>query len=415
MSQDRIAQVGAEEEGRSLLDELVFQGAREMLRVALEAEVEEFLEQHRDARDGEGRRQVIRNGHLPERKVVTGAGAVPVRRPRIRDLRGVEDPESVRFESKILPRYLRRSKSIDELIPWLYLRGISTSEMRQALEALVGQNARNLSASVVTRLTAKWTAEYEEWRRRDLSSKEYVYVWADGVHFNIRLGEDRQCILVLIGATREGQKEILAIEDGYRESKQSWREILLDLKRRGLRRAPKLAVGDGALGFWSALEEVFPSTRAQRCWVHKTANVLNKLPKRLQARGKAALHEIWMAESRDVAGVAFDGFIEKYEAKYPKAVACLAKDREALLAFYDFPAEHWRHLRTTNPIESTFSTVRHRHGRTKGSGTRAACLAMVFQLMRCAEKKWRKLNAAALTVRVAQGDTFVDGILKDAA
>ena len=348
---------------------------------------------------------------------MTGAGELPVKQPRVRDLRGSEAPDSVTFQSKILPRYLRRSKKIDELIPWLYLRGVSTGDMLPALEALVGEEAKGLSASVVNRLTARWSQEYEAWCRRDLSESEYVYLWVDGVYFNIRLEEDRQCILVAVGATRDGCKEILAIQDGYRESKQSWREILIDLQSRGLRRPPKIAVGDGALGFWAAIREVFPTTREQRCWVHKTANILNYLPRRIQGKAKSDLHQIWMAETRKEADKAFDAFLEKYEAKYPKATECLQKDRDALLAFYDFPAEHWQHLRTTNPIESTFATVRHRHRKTKGSGSRTACLAMVFKLIMIAEKKWRRLTAHQKIIMLVEGYEFVDGVVveRDAA
>jgi len=333
------------------------------------------------------------------------------------DRRDVEDEEKIRFNSAILPPYLRRSKNIDDLIPWLYLRGVSSGDFSEALQALVGPQAKGLSANVVTRLLESWKEEYATWNRRDLSDKEYVYLWADGIHFNIRLEEDRQCILVLMGATKDGRKELVAILDGFRESEQSWRELLADAKSRGLKKAPKVAVGDGALGFWKALRKVYPKTREQRCWVHKTANVLNKLPKSLQAKAKSDLHEIWMAETRENANAAFDRFVEKYGAKYPRAVNCLTKDREALMTFYDFPAEHWIHLRTTNPIESTFATVRLRHQRTKGNGNRLACLSMVFKLVCAAEKKWRKLNGSEQLGKLLEGYTFVDGIMleKDAA
>ena len=410
-----VAGTDVVEEGRSLLDEFVLEGARRMLRAAMEAEVDAFVEEHASFRDENGCRQVVRNGHLPERTVLTGAGELPVKQPRVRDRRGSQEPDAVRFESKILPPYMRRSKSIDELIPWLYLRGVSTGDMQPALEALVGDEAQGLSASVVTRLTAKWRDEHQEWCKRDLSGKEYVYIWADGIHFNIRLEEDRQCILVLLGATKDGEKEVIAIQDGYRESKQDWRELFLDLKSRGLTVPPKIAVGDGALGFWSALEEVFPTTIQQRCWVHKTANILNKMPKKVQQRAKNDLHQIWMAETREAAHKAFDLFLTKYEAKYPKAAECLSRDRDELLAFYDFPAEHWIHLRTTNPIESTFASVRHRHKRTKGSGSRAACLAMVYKLLLSAQARWRKLNSYQLIIHVVEGRKFNDGILENAA
>ena len=404
-------------ESRSVLDEIVHAGAQRMLSQALEAEIESFVDRHRHVVDEEGRRQVVRNGHSPTRQVLTGAGQLEVQQPRARDRRTVDTEDKIRFSSSILPPYLRRSKSIDELIPWLYLRGISSGNFTEALQALAGPDAKALSANVVTRLTETWKQEYEIWNRRDLSKSRYVYLWADGIHFNIRLEEERQCILVLMGATQDGRKELVGILDGYRESEQSWRELLLELKNRGLQEAPKVAVGDGALGFWAALRKVFPKTREQRCWVHKTANILNKLPKSVQPKAKNDLHEIWMAETRKDADRAFDLFVEKYKAKYPKAVACLEKDRDVLLTFYGFPAEHWIHLRTTNPIESTFATVRLRHRRTKGNGSRTACLAMVFKLTLCAEKTWRRLNSPLLIGKIIDGYEFVDGIMqeKDAA
>ncbi len=391
-----------------------------MLQEALEVEVQEFVARHEHVVDAEGRRRVVRNGFLPQREVLTGAGSLEVRQPRVRDKRGQEHPEAVNYTSSILPKYLRRSRNMNELIPWLYLRGISTGQFQEALEALVGPDAKGLSASVVTRLTAKWTDEHESWNRRDLSEKEYVYVWADGIYFNIRLEEERQCILVLMGATKDGRKELIGILDGYRESEQSWIELLVDLKARGLAIEPKLAVGDGGLGFWAALRKVFSNTREQRCWMHKTGNVLNKMPRSVQAKAKADLQEIWMAETKEIALKAFDTFVAKYEANYPGAVKCLSKDRDVLLTFYDFPAEHWIHLRTTNPIESTFSTVRLRHRRTKGSGSRRACLAMVFKLVQIAQSSWRRLNGAGLIVKLLDGHKFVDGVIqtkqeKDAA
>ena len=385
-----------------------------MLEVALEVEVESFIEHYEALKDEAGRRLVVRNGYGRERAVVTGAGVMNVRQPRCRDRRGGD--EGVHFTSALLPPYLRRSKAIDELIPWLYLKGISTGDMGEALQALVGEDAKALGGDVVMRLTRQWTQEYEEWRKRDLSDNEYVYLWADGVYFNVRLDEERQCILVIMGATKDGHKELLAVVDGYRESTQSWREVLLDLKARGLKAAPKLATADGALGFWAALREVFgTATREQRCWFHKTGNVLNELPKSVQAKAKADLHEIWMAPTKKQAELAFDTFIAKYEAKYPKAAECLRKDREVLLTFYDFPAEHWAHIRTSNPIESTFATVRHRQRKTKGNGTRAACLAMVFKLCQSAERGWRKLNGHKLVLNVLQGVKYVDGVQQDYA
>jgi len=326
--------------------------------------------------------------------------------------------EAERFRSRILPPYLRKTKSREDLIPWLYLKGISTGEMSAALQALLGIDAPGLSATTVTRLTETWRADYQAWSKRSLAGQQYVYVWADGVHFNIRLEEPdsaRQCILVLMGATAEGTKELIAVTDGYRESEQSWKELLLEVKSRGLVIDPKLAIGDGALGFWKALPQVYPTTRRQRCWVHKTANVLNELPKGRQAKAKSLLHDIWMAETKAEANRAFDLFVATYQAKYPRAAACLAKDRDLLLTFYDFPAEHWRHIRTTNPIESTFATVRLRTDKTKGSGSRVACLTMVFKLARCAEKNWRVLNGSALIPDVIAGLQFADGVKKHAA
>jgi len=403
---------------RDALNEILQQGAQQMLASAIENEVADYLEGHADQRDENGRRLVVRNGYLPARAIQTGIGQVAVRQPRVHDKRVDEQGQHQRFTRQILPPYLRRTKSLDELIPWLYLRGISTGDFTEALEALLGPQAKGLSATNIVRLKASWQQEWKNWSQRSLEGKRYVYVWADGIHFNIRLedpGNNKQCILVLMGATEDGRKELIAISDGYRESTQSWRELLLEAKQRGLTVDPKLATGDGALGFWAALRELYPATQEQRCWVHKTANVLNKLPKSIQARAKSMLQEIWMAETRQQANRAFDLFIESFEAKYPKAVACLVKDRDVLLTFYDFPAEHWVHLRTTNPIESTFATVRLRTARTKGCGSRMACLTMVFKLARCAEKHWRRLNGAALLGEVIAGATFVDGLKKEAA
>jgi transposase-like protein len=402
---------------RSPLDEIVRDGAQRMLQAAIEAEVGEFLFAHEDRRDASGNRLVVRNGRQPAREILTGAGRLEIRQPRVRD-NSPDHDERVVFSSKILPPYLRRSKSIDELIPWLYLKGISTGEFQEALQALLGEDAKGLSPNVIVRLKEQWAGEYDEWSRRDLAAKQYVYFWADGIHTKIRLEgpeNDKQCLLVLMGATAEGKKELIAVVDGYRESEQSWYELLIDLKQRGLSIAPKLATGDGALGFWAALRKVFPETREQRCWVHKTANVLNNIPKSVQPRAKSDLHEIWMAETRENAHRAFDAFLEKYQAKYEAACRCLAKDRDVLLSFYDFPAEHWKHLRTTNPIESTFATIRLRHRKTKGSGTRRTCLAMMFKLAQSAEKRWRVLNGYKQIIPLLEGKTFVDGILQDAA
>jgi putative transposase len=392
---------------RDALTEVLRSGAQRLLAEAIEAEVMEWIDSRAGVTDAGGRRQVVRNGYLPKRSILTGIGSVEVEQPRVLDRRGAEGEA---FSSKILPPYLRKTRSLEELIPWLYLKGVSTGDFGEALCALVGPQAEGLSASMVTRLKTVWEEEFKEWNGRSLEGKQYVYVWADGVHFNVRLEEDRQCILVLMGATPEGKQELIAVTDGYRESEQSWKELLLDAKARGLVIDPKLATGDGALGFWKALDQVWPSTRPQRCWVHKTANVLDKMPKRIQPGAKDALHQIWMAETKKDAQAAFDLFLATYGAKYPKACECLSKDRAELLTFYDFPAEHWKHLRTTNPIESTFATVRLRHRRTKGSGSRTACLTMVFKLMQSAAKRWRLLNSFQLIEDVIQGVQFIDGI-----
>jgi putative transposase len=395
-----------------VLTSLLRQGAQRMLAQAIEEEVSEWIETHQQLA-ADGRRQLVRNGFMPERKIVTGLGEIAVKQPRVHDRRPA--PEREQFTSKILPPYLRKTKTIEELIPWLYLKGISTGGFHEALQALLGPDCPGLSATTITRLKSVWEQEHEEWCKRSLEGKEYVYVWADGIHTNIRLEEDRQCILVLMGATKDGEKELIAMTDGHRESAQSWSELLLDVKRRGLTVDPKLAVGDGALGFWKAVAEVFPTTQEQRCWVHKTANVLDKLPKNLQPKAKGMIHEIWMADTRQNATKAFDAFLETYQAKYPKACDCLSKDRSELLAFYDFPAEHWKHLRTTNPIESTFATIRLRHRRTKGNGTRRACLAMMFKLAQSAERGWRLLDGAKLLPDVIQGIIFKDGVRLDQA
>jgi transposase-like protein len=400
---------------RSPLDEIVREGARRMLQSAIDAEVEAFIAQHAQKTDKQGRRLVVKNGSLPEREILTGAGAIPVTQGRVRD--NDPDPERrVRFSPSVLPSYLRKTTAIEELIPWLYLKGISTGDFAEALQSLVGERAAGLSANVVCRLKEQWCSEYDDWSKRDLSDKHYVYVWADGIYAKVRLEDDankKQCLLVLMGATADGKKELIAVLDGYRESEQSWSELLIDLKQRGLQMAPKVAVGDGALGFWAAIRKVFPETREQRCWVHKTANVLNKMPKSVQPKAKSDLHEIWQAETKEDAEQAFDAFIEKYGAKYSQACECLKKDREALLTFYDFPAEHWSHLRTTNPIESTFATIRLRHRKTKGNGTRRASLAMMFKLAQSASKKWRRLNCHEKITFVIEGRSFKDGIMQD--
>ena len=376
-----------------------------MLEQAVEAEVAEAIAQFAELKDKQGRQRVVRNGYLPERTIQTGIGKVPVRAPRVRDRVG-----ELKFSSSILPPYLRRTRSLDELLPWLYLKGLSSSDFSSALTALLDAAAPGLSAGTICRLKEIWRLEYEQWRQRNLSDKEYVYVWADGIYFGVRLEDARQCMLVMIGATKDGRKELLGLTDGYRESEASWKELLLDLKERGLSVDPKLAIGDGSLGFWKALPQVFGSTRAQRCWKHKTANVLNKLPKGLQAKAKADLNDICMAEDRATAEQAFANFLLNYELKYPKASECLSKDREPLLSFYDFPALHWQHVRTTNPIESTFATVRLRTSKTRGCVSRGGMLAMVFKLTKVAEQKWHKLKGNELLVQVTQGVRFKDGL-----
>jgi putative transposase len=391
------------------LTDVLRDGARALLAQAVEAEVAGFLGEHADKRTDDGRRRLVRHGHLPERSIMTGIGAVEVCVPRVRDrLSGTDD--RIRFSSAILPPYARRSKSLEVLIPILYLKGISTGDFAEALSALLGPNAGGLSASTIVRLKEVWADEHARWLKRDLSVKRYVYFWADGIYVQARLEDEAQCLLVIIGATPEGKKELVGLADGLRESAHSWRDLLLDLKRRGLSSGPQLAVGDGALGFWKALDEVWPTTRAQRCWVHKTANVLNKLPNSLHTKAKRALHNIWMAETRKDAEAALDVFIETYSRKYEKAAECVAKDRDALLAFYDFPAEHWKHLRTTNPIESAFATVRHRTTRSKGCLSNKTALAMIFKLAQAAEKSWRRLKGYSLLPKVILGVKFNDGI-----
>ena len=401
-------------------------GAQRLLGQAIEAEVQAWLESHRHIVDENGHRQVVGNGRMPKRTIITGVGPMEVIQHRVHDRRIVGENDKgepvdahgqaiERFSSKILPPYLRKTKSIEELIPWLYLKGVSTGDFTEALQALLGKDAPGLSAATITRLISTWQKDFAAWNTRSLEGKPYVYFWVDGVHFNIRLEEDRQCILVLMGATAEGKKELIALADGYRESEQSWLQLLLDCKQRGLTVDPKLAVADGALGFWKALPQVYPTTREQRCWVHKTANVLDKMHQRVQTKAKEMLHAIWMAPTRAEGNKSFDAFAEMFEAKYPTAVECLKKDREVLLTFYDFPAEHWIHIRTTNPIESTFATVRLRHRKTKGSGSRVACLTMVFKLMESASKAWRALNGSTLIRDVIAGVPFADGVKKAAA
>jgi transposase-like protein len=379
------------------------------LAQAIEAEVAVLLAQYANHRDSQGRHAVVRNGYLPEREVQTGIGAVRVKVPRVRDRSGT----GIRFHSALLPPYIRRSHSLEALLPWLYLKGVSTGDFSEALQALLGPEAPGLSATTISRLKQSWHEELTQWQGRSLTGKRYVYFWVDGVYFETRLEEARHCILVIIGATADGQKELVGLWDVYRESEQSWKALLLDLQSRGLEHGPALAIGDGALGFWKALRQVYGQTRWQRCWVHKTANVLDKLPKALQPQAKQRLQAIWMAPDRQRATMAFDLFVTTYEAKYPKAAECLAQDREVLLAFYDFPAEHWGHIRTTNPIESTFATVRLRTNKTRGCLSRTTMLAMVFKLWQSAAKRWHRLRAAHYLPEVMNGLAFKDGIRID--
>ncbi len=418
MSQCEVVEAGRQAEAevlsfeqRSPLDELLRRGAREMLLQAVEEEVAAYIEAHQQERAGDGRRLLVRNGQARERTIVSGVGPLKIRAPRVKDRRVDKQGRRFRFTSQILPPYLRRTKSVEELIPWLYLKGISTGDFSDALAALLGPAAPGLSATTVVRLKEVWRREYESWSQRDLRGQRFVYVWADGVYCNVRLDDERQCLLVLMGALEDGRKQLLAVHDGFRESELSWREALEDLKRRGLELPPKLAVGDGGLGFWAALRKVYPATGEQRCGVHKTANVLNKQPRSMQSKAKQALRDIYLAESRQAAEQAVDRFAGLYGTKYPKAVECVVKDRQALLAFYDFPAEHWGHLRTTNPIESTFATVRLRQRKTKGCGSREASLTMAFMLIRQAERRWRRLNGSEVIVHVLEGKKFEDGVM----
>lgn len=391
------------------ITEILRNGAKKLLAEALEVEIKGFLSQYADLKDDQGRMRVTRNGYLPKREIQTGIGPVPAKAPRIRDRQPEDESGRIRFSSSILPPYLRKTKSMEELIPWLYLKGISTGDFSEALAALVGKDAPGLSAPTISRLKTIWQDDLKQWQKRDLSNKRFVYIWADGIYCNVRM-EERQCLLVIIGATKNGKKELLAIESGFRESELSWAELLLNLKRRGLKEGPELAVGDGALGFWKALTKVYDNTRWQRCWVHKTANVLNKLPKSIQAKAKEKLHQIWMAPEKAEAEKHFDDFIEIYEAKYPKATGCLKKDRDVLLTFYDFPAEHWRHIRTTNPIESTFSSVRLRTAKVRSCFSSTTIITMAFKLCQSAQKRWQRLHHSERLAEVIEGIKFINGI-----
>src|SRR5438128_6077892 len=392
------------------LSELAREGARRMLAQMLIAEADSFVAMWKDLKLPDGRDRVVRHGHGPHRTIQTGVGPVEVRRAKVRDRGDVDVEEKIRFSSSILPKWARRTKSLDALLPVLYLRGVSTGDFQEVLTALLGKDSPNRSPAVITRLTAEWQADYDGWQKRDLSARRYVYVWADGVYLQARMEEAAECMLVLIGATPEGKKELIGFQVGVRESAQSWRELVVEAKSRGLKIAPEIAVGDGALGFWKALDEVFPATRHQRCWVHKTANILNKVAMSVQANMKKALREVYLAPNRASAEAAIDIFADKYGAKHDKAVECLTKDREALLALYDFPAEHWDHLRTTNPIESVFATVRHRTVRTKGSLSSTTAKLMVFKLLWAAAKTWRRLKGTNQLPKVIGGVRFQDGI-----
>lgn len=387
------------------LTEMLRNGAKQLIAQAVEAELQTFLAKFSSKKLEDGRSAVVRNGYLPGRTIQTGIGDVDVRVPKVRDRCGT----GAKFNSNLLPPYLKRARNIEELLPWLYLKGISTGEYQEALGALLGEQAKGLSANTISRLKSKWLEDHTGWRHRSLANKKYVYWWADGVYSNVRM-DDRLCLLVIIGVTEQGQKELVTVEDGFRESTDSWYEVLAGLRSRGLTCSPKLAVGDGALGFWNALTKIYPDTTHQRCWVHKTANVLNKLPKAVQPKVKADLHDIWMAETKEDANTAFDSTLARFQVKYPKAMECIAKDREQLLAFYDFPAEHWIHIRTTNPIESTFATVRLRTNKTRNCGSRDTTLAMVFKLLQSAQKRWKRIQGFRLLGEVITGVKFKDGI-----
>ena len=398
-------------EKNSLLEEIIREGARKVLQAAIEHEVGAYIDMFKELKDKNGKRMVVRHGFLPERDLLTGIGPLPVRQPRVRDKR-----EGKSFTSAILPRYMRRVPSLDNLIPVLYLKGISTGDFTEALEAILGENAKGLSASTVVRLKKQWEQDFRAWAKRDLTGTRYVYFWADGIHFNVRLEDTenkRQCILVIIGARADGTKELVAVLDGYRESKLSWMELLSSIKERGLSQGPKLAIGDGGLGFWAALREAYPDCEEQRCWVHKTANILDKMPKSVQPKAKEKIHDIYLAPTKEQALVAYNSFFSLYGMKFPEACECLAKDKDVLFTFYDFPAEHWIHIRTTNPIESTFATVRLRTEKTKGCGTRLATLTMVFKLVLETKKTWKKIKGYRLIPKVLEGVTFIDGELQD--
>ena len=387
------------------LQEILREGARKMLAAAIESEVASFIERYGSIKMDEGQKAVVRNGYLPKRTIQTGLGDIEIKVPKVRDRSGI----GIKFNSSLIPPYLKRTKNIEEFLPWLYLRGVSTGDFTETLKHLLGPDAPGMSSATISRLKQNWEQDYQNWTRRDLSGKRYVYVWADGIYSTVRM-DDRLCLLVIIGSDETGRKELLALSDGYRESEASWTEVLMDLKQRGLEKAPRLAVGDGALGFWKAVAKCWPDTDQQRCWVHKTANVLEKLPKAMQPKVKEALHNIWQAETREKAYSAFDNCIKRFSPKYPKAMQCLEKDKDSMLAFYDYPAENWQHIRTTNPVESVFATVRLRTAKTKNCGSRTTTLTMMFKLMEVAQKKWFRLRGYKLLADVIQGVKFVDGV-----
>ncbi len=405
MTNSNVVPIKQPDQSFDPLTELLKKGAKALISQAVEAELNELLSQYAGL-EINGKQAIIRNGYLPERTIQTGLGAVEVKIPKIRDRSG----QGIKFNSSLIPPYLKRTKKMEDFLPFLYLKGISTGDFSEALSVLLGDDAKGLSANTISRLKAKWTDEHNTWSKRDLSLKNYVYIWADGVYFNVRGDNDRSCILVIIGATDKGKKELIAISDGFRESEQSWTEVLQDLRNCNLDKAPKLAIGDGALGFWKAISKVYPDTKHQRCWVHKIANVLAKVPKSVQPKIKDAMQEIWMAETRDAAYKAFDNTVNMFEDKYYKAMNCLVKDKNEMLAFYDFPAAHWRHIRTSNPIESTFATVRLRTTKTRNCVARETIFAMVYKLIESAEKRWQRLHGFELIADVIEGINFVDGI-----
>ena len=389
----------------NLLEEVIKNGARKMLQAAIENEVAEYIDSYKDITNEKGHRQIVRNGYLPKRNIQTGIGNIPIKQPRVRD-----KTKNNRFTSAILPKYMKKCPSLENLIPLLYLKGISTNNFQEALESILGRNAKGLSATNIVRLKSNWEAEFKDWAKRDMTNKHYLYLWADGIYFNVRLSSDRPCLLVIIGVTPEGKKELVAIHDGQRESKLSWKEVMQDLKIRGLNKSPLLAIGDGALGFWRALEEEFPDTKHQRCWVHKTANILDKMSKSIQGNAKKLIHEMYLSPEKKEALKVYDSFINLYSEKYEKACKCLSKDKDVLFTFYDFPAMHWIHIRTTNAIESTFSTVRHRTRQTKGCGTRTATLSLVYKLSITAQKRWQKIKGYSLLENVIKGTKYIDGV-----